>query len=813
MPVPPGSQPPDPFEDLTDLEATRAQPSWRGRAPEISGPSPSPPASATPSWRSRNASGDLPLGLESGPGFESGPGLASGPGASEDANRTQRQPTGGLLDGLDSTRGGSRSASEFALTDSKGPALPGIELPEPPRSFSRSEALALLGQRFEILGELGEGGMGLVLKARDASGRELAIKVANSETVSQRSLLRFRREGEVTAQLRHPGILRVHAAGEIEGLPYLAYELVAECRTFDEVALELQPREQVQILQEIAIALGHAHERGVVHRDVKPDNILIDPSGRVRVADFGLAFMTGQDRLTQTGAMLGTPYYMAPETYAGERGMSGPPADVWALGVMLYRSLTGVYPFEGASLRELELRVYQADPESICSLAPEVDRELESICLHALEADPVLRYPNGNAFARDLEAWLTGGEVSASEHSGLQRAWRRHRRKFPFVLGLLLALGILGGGILAAARDTSSAKDTSPPRVVLEALPRTTFEETLIVRGHVEDASPWVEVELGRTKRKVLAGQSFELEVRLRGGENRLELGAVDEAGNAAAPLERVVERISVPRWYRELPPERRAPLPLPAGVSVAKTKDEYRHQRDGSLLTYVPPGTFSMGADPGEFLEHQLDEGPRHHVTITRGFFLGKFELSSKQYMAFCVETEHRRPPAFPFERENAQRHPITQVTYDDAQAYCAWAGLRLPTEAEWEWAARGPEGHLYPWGNEPPRGSGQCNRIKGDAYESTSPCGSFPRAASPFGNLDMAGNVWEYASDRYAPYVAGAQTDPQGPFWSAHIIQRGGGWNSHGLSLRATDRAHVHSFYTNTSAGFRVALSYPEQ
>ena len=763
------------------LGETRSAPSWRGRGPAAA-------EGAEDLRETRGALQETRLGPEwqSPPSREGPLGLESGSG------------------------GPTRSGGGRAPWRSSSASGPGIELPEAPRSFSRSESLRLLATRFELLGELGEGGMGLVLRARDATGRELAVKVASSERLTARSLERFRREGETTARLNHPGVLRVHAAGEVEGLPYLAYELIPACRTAGEVVDELDRRERITLLRDVAFALGYAHAQGVVHRDVKPDNILIDASGRAKVADFGLALMAGESRLTQTGAMVGTPYYMAPETFSGERALVGPPADVWALGVMLYRTLGGAYPFDGRSLRDLELRVLEADPEPLRSLAPDVDPALAAIVHHALEGDPLVRYRDGEALARDLDAWLTGGVISASGQSGVQRVWRRHRRKLPFLLALALGGAILGAA-LWATRGPGLAPDTQPPRVVLEPIPSWTYAERLVVRGRVEDEAPWVELELGRARQRVLGGQGFALEVRLRPGSNELQLQARDAAGNVAPPLVRRVERTEVPAWYRALAAEARPPLPLPPGVAFGDLPGDYRSVKDTSLLTWVPAGRFTMGIVEGGCPEWSENEGPPHEVTLTRGFFLGKLEVSRQQYLAFCEAAEHKRPPPLQVPVENPQRHPVTHVTYEDAQAYCAWAGLRLPSEAEWEWAARGPEGRLFPWGDRPPRGSGDCNRLGGDPYETTSPCGAFPLVRGPFGQLDMAGNVWEFVVDRYGPYPAEPQRDPRVTS-GEQIVQRGGSWNAGPWSARATKRARVDTFYTNTAAGFRVALSYPE-
>src|SRR5688572_26516276 len=184
--------------------------------------------------------------------------------------------------------------------------------------------------------------MGLVLRARDrVSGREVALKVSLCAGDGERSE-RFAREGQLTAALDHPGIVRVHDSGVADGRPFLVYELVEAARTLEQAWEGLDRDGRVRLVLEVARAVGHAHGRGVIHRDLKPENILVDRDGRARVTDFGLAAALDLDRLTHTGVLLGTPLYMAPEQVAGlADALRSPRVDVWALGVLLYLALTG----------------------------------------------------------------------------------------------------------------------------------------------------------------------------------------------------------------------------------------------------------------------------------------------------------------------------------------------------------------------------------------------------------------------------------------------------------------------------------------
>jgi serine/threonine protein kinase/TPR repeat protein len=266
---------------------------------------------------------------------------------------------------------------------------------------SPSESLRALDAEFELGESLGRGAMGSVYRARErASGREVALKILHADSSSAGS--RFLREGQVTASLQHPGIVRIHSIGTLSGRPCLAYELVPEARTY-EAAVKEQPELALPLLVQAGRALGAAHALGLTHRDVKSENLLVDGEGRLRVSDFGL--VTGEElsRLTQSGAWVGTPQTMAPEQF-GDRAATGPPSDVWALGVLLYWALAGRYPFEGAeSMIELASAITAGDFRPPSKIRP-TPRALEAVCLRALSTKAEERYPNGDAFADALDA-------------------------------------------------------------------------------------------------------------------------------------------------------------------------------------------------------------------------------------------------------------------------------------------------------------------------------------------------------------------------------------------------------------------------
>jgi TPR repeat protein len=281
----------------------------------------------------------------------------------------------------------------------------------------------LLGGRFELRGELGRGGMGVVHRALDrALGREVALKVVQQGFADAESRVRFVREGQLTAALRHPNIVAVHSAGELEGRPFIAYELVAGARPLDRALATLDLPARVAMLRDVARALGHAHAHGVVHRDVKPANVLVDEAGRPRVSDFGLATAAGLGKLTQTGEVLGTPNYMSPEQLSGQHAV-GPPTDVWALGVVLYRALTDEPPFVGTSFFQLAGRVLGGEPpRPPRSINPATPRAVEAACLACLRRDPADRPPDGEALARLLDEALRAGDAPAGGRAALALA-------------------------------------------------------------------------------------------------------------------------------------------------------------------------------------------------------------------------------------------------------------------------------------------------------------------------------------------------------------------------------------------------------
>jgi serine/threonine-protein kinase len=310
-------------------------------------------------------------------------------------------------------------------------ARPGAELstirPGPPVMAEPPSAPLCVAREFgdyELQEEIGRGGMGVVFKARQKSlDRTVAVKmVLRGNLASGADLARFRAEAESAAKLDHPNIVSVYEVGEHDGQAYFSMRYVEGTTLAGLLAKNgpLPPREAVRYLIPICRAVHRAHQGGILHRDLKPSNVLIDCDSQPHVTDFGLAKrVEGDFSLTRSGAIVGTPSYMAPEQAVGSRGVLSPATDVYSLGAILYEMLTGRPPFQAASALDTVMLVLEQEPLSPRLLNSKIDRELELICLKCLQKPPDLRYASAAELADDLEAYLNG-EPSTARPSGMR---------------------------------------------------------------------------------------------------------------------------------------------------------------------------------------------------------------------------------------------------------------------------------------------------------------------------------------------------------------------------------------------------------
>ncbi len=299
----------------------------------------------------------------------------------------------------------------------------------------------------ELFEEIGRGGMGVVWRGRQRGlHRDVAVKtLPGGAFASEEARARFRREAQAAARLRHPGIVAIYGVGEDAGMPYFIMELV-EGRTMA-VAMAEKPvpvRQAVEWLREVSLAIAHAHSQGVLHRDIKPSNILIEPSGRARVADFGLAKLgdeAGGATLTFSGTVAGSPAYMPPEQAHG-RGVTER-SDIYSLGAVLYHLLAGCPPFQGDSIATVLAMVAQEDPISPRRLNASTPRDLDTICLKCLEKAPARRYSSAIELADDLSRFLDGHPVLARPVGRLETMLRLARRRPMHAASLVLGAALL----------------------------------------------------------------------------------------------------------------------------------------------------------------------------------------------------------------------------------------------------------------------------------------------------------------------------------------------------------------------------------
>jgi TolB-like protein/Tfp pilus assembly protein PilF/predicted Ser/Thr protein kinase len=321
-----------------------------------------------------------------------------------------------------------------------------------PRVATRSERLLeLLGELgdYELLEEVGRGGQGVVFRARQKSlNRTVALKVISlGQWASEAHLKRFRREAESAASLDHPGIVPIYEVGERDGSCYFSMKFV-EGGQLDEVVRDapMSIRQSAKLIEKVARTVHYAHENGILHRDIKPGNILLDKNGDPHLTDFGLArLLDAQSSVTGTIDVLGTPSYMAPEQAAGETTKLSKATDVYGLGAVLYQLLTGQPPFAGGTTYETIRLLRDTEPRQPRSLNPKIDRDLSTICLKCLEKDPKRRYASALALAEDLEHWLKHEPIQAKQ-SGVFTHARKWVRRNPSTTVLATSLVIFAIG-------------------------------------------------------------------------------------------------------------------------------------------------------------------------------------------------------------------------------------------------------------------------------------------------------------------------------------------------------------------------------
>jgi formylglycine-generating enzyme required for sulfatase activity len=776
--------------------------------------------------------------------------------------------------------------------------------------------------KYRLLAELGRGGFATVYRAEDTTlGREVALKVLDPLLMRDGAwVAHFRKEARTVAALDHPRIVTIHEIAEAGGRLFLAMKLIAG-PSLDKVLEErgaLPWEEALRIVRGIAEALDYAHGKGILHRDLKPGNVLLAPQTGAVLTDFGFARLVGESSLSlsMSGGLVGTPHYLAPELWHNKAAT--PASDLYALGCILYEMVLGRKAFPGDTppavmtahlLQPLGLpeRWPPDVPPKIAevlraALAREPEARLGSAAdflaaLEALEVDPLAepyaaleaaiageRWDEALRLAEDLRAQnptyretaalaqRAQGGLEQAQRGQLARQWQEQaevalKRGQPAVARaaaeqwLQLLPGDARAQMVAAQAESALAAEAQRQRDA-EAEKRRIAQQGAIPKPAVADAVQRQQWEAEQTATAALeharARERLQVEepapvyapVAQPAPQSIPErkafptwawvlLGIVglvslvgliwglSQGGGGATPTpERIVKTVIV---TQEVVVERvitATPSPEPEAVRTAEPTiepttisgthalgDTWTRPADGMVMIYVPAGEFQMGSTTSD------DEEPVHTVALD-GFWLDRTEVTNAQY-GKCVTADKCDPSYYSGDsRFNGDDQPVVGVSWHDAVAYCEWAGGRLPTEAEWEYAARGPEALTYPWGNtfdgtrlnfcDKNCTYDWAEKSVNDSYEFTAPVGSYPDGASWTGALDLAGNVWEWVADWYGSYPSGRQVNPTGPQSGEYRVLRGGSWYSYEYLTRGAYRDwYAPADTRNDIFGFRCGVS----
>ncbi len=621
---------------------------------------------------------------------------------------------------------------------------------------------------YEVINPFGEGGMGeLYLGRHTRLAREVIIKTIRTEDFSPRQIEHLRdrleREAFVQSQLDHPNIVRVYDFIASGDTTCIVMEYVPGRDLRKMITRETGPipaQRAIKLFKQVLAAIDYAHNfnysdksgekhQGIIHRDLKPANILVTPDDVVKVTDFGIVKVRGVKGGTQMGFNPGTPEYMSPEQARGRE--LDHRSDIYSLGIVFYEMLSGHVPFEddgtGTSDYEIRRGHIELPVPPLSSHYPGVSQELEKVVLKALEKNPDDRYQTARQFLDAIEDFeQTGTFRITGRMPGARQTVVQENR----------------GASLANRADAptigvGNTVMTDPNRPQTGA---STFNNQPLSNG-----APSLDGFPRSTARVSTAEQKSKLPLII--------------AVAAVALL-----TIGITGWL------------LSRSNSTGKTGGSNVIPQG---MVSITGGEFRMGRDDGNDFEK-----PAHTVKIAP-FFIDATEVTNEQYRQFVDATRHQPPGHWPEGHypDGEASLPVVNVSWDDANAYAKWASKRLPTEEEWEYAARGNDGRIYPYGNE---WKPQLSNAIEDNFGTPRPVRSYPDGASPFGVYDMAGNVleWTFSDFKFYP---GSKFSSEGNPNAGRKVLRGGAFNAPSKYQTATDRFFYPAATKANFIGFRCA------
>ncbi len=626
----------------------------------------------------------------------------------------------------------------------------------------------LINPRVRLLRPLSEGAMGTVWVGEHLTlHTEVAVKFISHELEKDdpQVLERFQREARAAAQIKSPNVVQMLDHGVTgDGTPYIVMELLEGESLADHLDRmgALGPPQAAMIVSQVARALAKAHSLGIVHRDIKPENIfLLDEDElssemddqQVKVLDFGIAkHVEVPKEITVPGMIIGTPGYMCPDQVLDSRDVS-PQTDCWSLAVVAYLMLTLELPFYGETMAKLVGALVRREYKPVSALRDELGVTFDAFFARAFAHAPEERF--GGAI--ELAAAFREAAGIAPTGSG--------RWALPSVTGLTSRASMAGASppappsaAAAPSRKEADVEDSA------EGVSLAPPAEAGVGRASAKRLLPWALAGLGLA---IGVGSVFALRGMMTGD------GAPTAAPAASAS----------------------PPAPLASG------------------WIDIPSGSFEMGCNPATRSDCRGIAGPR---TVTLDAFkISSSEITVQAYQQ-CANEDACTVDGLTIDAINCnwsqagrEQHPVNCVSWEQAQAYCTWAGGTLPTEAQWERAARGTDGRRYPWGDD----VALCSRAvltdeqgAGCGRQQTWRVGSHPEYASPGGALDMAGNVREWVADWWTPAPLGAPaTNPTGPAAGVARVIRGGGYHDGPDDLRTYSRAHLAPNERRVDVGFR--------